>query len=220
MTGYKRSVILVAVMVVVLSGFCLDSYAYINNNHGGRAYQEESGVSTFGITNSIEDYIVMGAGAFLNAHSSVQEILKIFELQDMEGIDSDRLRELTSKAVQDMRRTVETYTALVNKAAITPYNTAVFLKLVQFDYGSFRQNHGLNPFVFNRVAGFLKHGNVTGLFQYSLSRYIQLLDLLNTLNQAVNGGEMPELSLLWKINEGFSNQALLGSYAARVFYAL
>jgi len=198
---------------------------YVWQNGAGGGYDDVGdggdGVSgTAGINNTIEYYITLGAGYYLNATSDFQEFLKMVEVQDIEGIDFFALQKASGKSLVNMENAAFIYMILVRQAEITPYNEAVINRLKDFEYQSFMLENNLNPVVFAEVGGFLQKGDITGLLKKVHNDLKVLAAMLKSVNEELYMNRVPQLSDLWRINETFSRLSLFGSFTARVFRSL
>jgi hypothetical protein len=197
-------------------GFC-----YIIENHAEGAYDEGSNANL--ITNTseqgglIKTYIEIGGGYYLKANSDFQKILSMVELQDIEGIDFGELRGVAISAVKNMNVAIENYTLLIEKVGATPYKDNVIQSLKDFDYDSFEIENKLNCTVYKKVKGFLKNGNVSGIYIYTHGKFLDLGELLNSIKNNIDQNKVPPIEVLWNINEELSKLSLFGSYITRVF---
>jgi hypothetical protein len=211
-------------ILMIFTGLCtlliigMNAYPFINNNGAGGGYDGGGGGGIVKYSDTIEDYIVKGGGYFLKADSDIKIILRMVELQDLQGIDYREMQTVVNSALENMNNAKQTYEALIQKAGITPYNQAVIDILKNFDYGTFRKENGLNSVIFSRVRSFLQMGDITGIFKHTYSRYLEIIVLLDLIKQSVYRYRLPGLSIFWRLNEKSAFTALFGSYVARVFY--
>jgi hypothetical protein len=199
---------------------CTNGYSRINCNQGGSCYEEGSGGNSITHISSIEDFIVLGGGYFLKANSCVQEFLKMVELKDMEMENFDEMRVVVDRALENMTNAVDTYVALIARAEATPYNIIVIDRLKEFEYDEFRITYRLNRYIFDRVEEYLRKGNITGIFKYNYTGFLDTLALLKTVKCEIEQNRLPDLTILWNLNEKFAGLSLFGSYVARVFHAI
>ena len=182
---------------------------------------EGDGVSaTAGINNPIEYYITLGAGYYLNATSDFQKFLKMMEVQDIEGIDFFALQKKAGSSLLNVQNAAFIYMILVRQAEITPYNEAVINRLKDFDYKSFMLENSLNSVVFAEVKGYFQTGDITGLLKKVHNDLVELAAMLKVVNEDMVFNRVPQIAVLWNINETFSRVSLSGSYTARVFRCL
>ncbi|UCH92706.1 MAG: hypothetical protein JSV88_20750 [Candidatus Aminicenantes bacterium] len=162
----------------------------------------------------------MGAGYFLKANSDIQILLRQVELQDSLdslGIDYVGMQVTVNSALENMINAKQSYELLIQKAETTPYNQAVIDTLKDFAYDAFMQENGLNRVIFEKVRSFLQKGDITGLFKYTYSRYLEIIELLKIVQQDVSQDKLPGLPVFWQLNETTADISIFGSYAARIF---
>jgi hypothetical protein len=205
---------MIALLVAVTPGF-----ARIFYNGAGAGYDETNSpkVNADGSPQSIEDHIVRAASFFLKARKDTDTILRMVELQNIEGISIPKLRELADRAYANAGESMETYRLLIKRAAITPYNTPVIKQLQQFDYNGFMTQHRLNPVIFQKVESLLKNGDITGIFKQKIPALTGIQALLKEVKKDLDQNNIPRLKVLWKLNETLSEMSLSGSYVARIF---
>ena len=209
---------------MVLTGICtllligMNAYPFINLNGSGGGYGDENdGGNICSYGGAIEFYIVQGAGYFLEANMDIQSLLRQVELQDLQGIDYQEMQAVVNRARENMNNAKQTYELLIQTAQKTPYNQPVIEILKNFDYESFVKENSLNGAIFEKVRGFLQKGDITGVFKYTHSRCLEIIDFLDAINQAVSRYNLPGLSIFWRLNERAAGVSLFGSYVARVF---
>jgi hypothetical protein len=207
----------------VFTGICtlfmigMNAYPFICFNGAGGGYDGGGGGGIVKYSDTVEDYIVKGGGYFLKADSDIKIILRMVELQDLQGIDYREMQTVVNSALENMNNAKQAYEALIQKAGITPYNQAVTAILKNFDYETFRKENGLNRVIFSRVQKFLQMGDITGIFKHTYSRYLEIKILLNVIRPFVYRNRLPELSIFWRLNENTACVSSFGSYVTRIF---
>lgn len=207
------------ILAFILILFKMNIYSRIWLNGAGTGYEEGSSAeSTAGVNiTTIENYIIDGAGYYLEVNLNVQILLKMVELKDRRGIDYDRMLKTMDIAIANMENALDTYAGLIAKAEVTPYNTIVTGKLRDFDYPGFMREKGLNSVVFSVVAEYLKKGDITGTFKETFARLQFIFDMLNKIRDEISLYKLPDVPVFLELNETFSRASLFGSYVARVF---
>ena len=219
MNKYKKMftvlpVLLIGMFIILLQ---MNIYSYINNNGSGRAYEGGGGENAAIKSISIEAYITQGAAYFLEANSDIQTLLKLVELQDIQGVDMEQLTLVLDSAAANMKNAVGTYEQLIREAEITPYNQAVQAALKSFNYDWFMLENQLNQTLFQQVKSFLKRGDVTGVLKQTHSGFTGILEMLHSLKQEISSGTLPDAPVFRRLNEACAEVSLFGSYAADVF---
>lgn len=215
---------------VKISIICVFIFMINLDNVNGRIWQNGAGSGydggddsgdgvseTAGVNNTIEYYITLGAGYYLNANSSFQEFLKMVEMQDIGGIDVFAMQKESGSSLVNMQNAAFIYMILVKQAEVTPYNEVVITRLKNFDYQSFMLENNLNPVVFSEVEEYLQIGDITGLLKKVYVDLVEIAAMLKSVNEELDLNRIPQLTELWRINETFSHMSLFGSYTARVF---
>jgi hypothetical protein len=210
-------------LAMILFVAVMPGFTRICENGAGTGYDESQaseGAAVGDIKLSIEDYIERGAGYFLMAKKEVDTMLRMVELQNINGLSIEELKAVTDRALDYMNRALDTYSVLVRRVEATPYDSRVIARLKQFDYNAFGKQFRLNPDVFNKVEGYLKNGDLNGIFKRKIPIFSKILELLKEAKSDLNNNNIPKLNILWTLNETFSRSSLFGSYVARVFQSL
>lgn len=202
---------LISCMIILCN---INIFPVINCNGAGGGY---GGDGLIAATNTIETYIIEGAGYYLAANTAIQELLQIVELQDTLGMDTDRLNTLADLAAANMKNAVETYGKLIGEAGATPYNEDVQAALKGFSYDSYALANGLNKEIFSVVKDFLKKGDITGVLKYTHLSFTRIFETVNGIKEGLSRGEAPGAPVLRHLNEACAENSLFGSYVSRVF---
>jgi hypothetical protein len=202
--------------LIIFSIYFNLSFGRIKFNGAGGGYDEGAGILEIG-DQSIESYIIAGAGYYLDANSHIQTLLKMMELQDTPGIDYNTMQLVVENALTNMEKAKATYEKLIQKAENTPYNQAVLERLKDFDYDAFMQENSLNTVLFEAVRQKLQPGDITGIFKSTYSDFNDMIDMLDEINLAVSQNKLPGLSIFWQLNETLARSSTIGSYVVRVF---
>lgn len=168
----------------------------------------------------INTLVILGAGHFLKSHSDLQLFLNKYELSQLSGINYNELQSILNDAVIGMENARDTYFDLKTVASSTDYNKAVIADLHDFDYEAFHDGRNLNPVVFKEVVGYLSKGDVTGSYIAIYSKVTDILERLNGIKRYIDNNSLPEVSLLWELNQEYSNALLFGQYIASVFKSI
>lgn len=200
--------------------FSLIMNSRIYDNGAGTGYGGEGDKNPGYTGSAIEDYIIEGAGYFLNGYSDVLMFLNQVELSGTKGLDFTELNKLLDNALNHIKNAKNTYYSLIRAAEMTPYNETVTAKLIAFDYDSFMMNNGLNNDIFQAVKKNLRNGDITGIFRQNLVDMEYIEGLLIVVKEKVAVNEMPVINKLWKLNQEYASALLYGQYVAQVFSAI
>jgi hypothetical protein len=138
-------------------------------------------------------------------------------LSDLNGLDYTELNQILDGAIHNMNNANNNYFMLILKAEFTPYNMTFIDKLKTFDYHGFESEYHLNAVVFDRVEGYLKKGDITGAFKACRTDILEIIAVLEEIKGYTTTNQLPDLTILWSLNELCSESLLFGQYAARVF---
>ncbi len=210
--------------LLILGLFTFNSYSMVAGNWSECAYRGEcdGGESTSLIivpmSTSMRTLIIEGAGYFLDSHSGMQAFLNRVEMSEMNGsMDYNEIREILYQVIEDMEKAREAYYNLKIKADNTPYRQDVIQNLLAFNYDEFQAVNGLTASVFENVKNYLSKGDVRGIYGNMLSGTEEILSKLYEVKQMVDSDQFPEITMLWRINQLFSETLLFGQFTSAVF---
>lgn len=201
-------------------------FAYIFGNGSGKGYCDgdpQPGCppeKSFNPGYSIEAYVEQGGGYFLNAYSGFLALLNRVEMSNQQGIDYDEMKKLAGQALQNLENAGAVYAVLIELAENTPYNPEVNAKLKAFDFHDFMVKNGLNPIIFNKVAGCLSTGDITGIFKHISEEMAAIHTLLAVIHNDTASNRLPGIRALREANRAFSDTLIFGQQTAQVFDAL
>ena len=212
-------------MLKIFLGFFLliiqwNVFPYVLLNGSDTGYSGIDGGNEVSRGLSIESYIILGAGHYLDAYRDVLAVSNRIELESINGIDYSDLQGAVDSALLNMKNAEDTYLALIREAEATPYDESVITLLAAFDYSTFAKENELNGTIFKEVERFLKKGDITGAYKYVYSRIRDISAILNTVKDKLTVNTPLELSDLWKLNDSCSEILLFGGYVSRIFYAI
>ena len=166
---------------------------------------------------TLKTYIMESTGYFLASHSDYQDFLNRVEMSDIKGIDYKELRELIYSAIDNMEKAREAYVNLKTAAEKIPYNQEMIDRLMKFDYDGFRIKYGLNEPIFEKLRTFLGRGDIAGIDDAVIANMDSILSRLYELNVSVDKGMVPEVALIWRTNQAYTEAQLFGQYMSEVF---
>ena len=211
--------------LIVMIAVSLNVYPAIFSNGGDCQFEpgcDPDGGSSLGVymtadSRTIGVYIVWGAGHILNAQSGAAAYLNRVETASLYGTDFYEQRETLYTVIMEMERAKAVYEAINELAAVTPYKKSSIEKLLAFDYDSFCEREGLNPYIFERVKAYLGKGDVRGFFARVSKDADVILDQLYSIKEVLEADKSPGINTAWKLNQTFFDYVLMGQYAAQVF---
>jgi hypothetical protein len=212
--------ILMGTVVIMVFGGNLLAIIHVNGSGGGYGAPPTDGDGYSIASNEIEGYVIEGAGYYLEAKSSLEDILNRVEFKDVKGIDYDELSLLVDNALVKIQAAAAIYEQLIVIAEKTPYNQEVIGHLKSFDYYKFMEENSLIPAIFKEAALYLSRGDITGIYTHTYQSMKAIEALLLTVKKALSLGTLPGIPVFWQLNEQCCRTSLFGSYCARVFQKL
>ncbi|MCK4763331.1 MAG: hypothetical protein KAW12_14125 [Candidatus Aminicenantes bacterium] len=209
------SKIFLGAAVLLLFSLYSTAVIYYNEAPKGLCGSGESSSST---TETLNGYVIEGAGYFLGSYSDFLHFLKLIELAELDGLQYGEAGMTLDRAIEKMENAKEVYTMLKEAADNTPYDPVVIEKLLNFDYDWFQKKNGLNEPIFDKVKGYLEKGEIKELFGKALSDTEEVLKIAKKIKASIDAEEIPELSILWDLDETLSQSLRFGQYVARVFH--
>ena len=206
----------IALSILALLLLNLNLLPYICLNGGEKGYIEDDGEG-YVLVGSIKYHIIQGGSYYLSGYSDILQFLDRIESSSLNGLDYVELNRVLDSAIKNMKNADNNYMLLILKAGCTPYNRTFIDKLIIFDYPRFESAYHLNDIVFDKVEDYLKNGDITGAFKTCRSNTQGIIAMLEEIKGYTANNRMPDLPLVWALNELCSESLLFGQYAARVF---
>jgi len=169
---------------------------------------------------SLDNYVIDGAGYFLEAYSNTLMMMKKIEWIGKEGLDTHEVKLLLEKALENIESAREAYDNLTRASDNTSYNPEFIEKLKKFDYDAFQKDNGLNPGVFSSVKAYLVNGDIHKLFYDFSSTVEEIAGLLKQVKGQIDAGNFIPVKEIWKLNGLFSESLLFGQYVSQVLYSI
>ena len=198
-----------------------NSFSLWVSNGSGTAYDGGGeGLNTSTSTAQIGQYIVEGAGYFLDSYSYMLQFMRKVELADSRELNYPELSQLLDAALVNMQQARDTYKLLKETAGITPYNPEVIEALKGFNYDLYCETNGLNKEIFTGVKSYLINGRVTEIYGKLLADMDTMIYLLKLIKKYIDINLFPPVKAVRKLNQTYSTSLLFGQYVADIFEAL
>ncbi|MCX6582817.1 MAG: hypothetical protein NT166_21790 [Candidatus Aminicenantes bacterium] len=166
---------------------------------------------------SLKPYILESAGYFLKSHDAFLEFLYSVEMSESNGIDSVEFKNTLYRAVDNMEKAKIAYSNLKTASEKIPYNREMIDQLMKFDYDGFRIKNGLNEPIFEKLRTFLGRGDIAGFDDAIIANMDAILIKLYEIKSVVDKGLAPEIMIVWRIYQSYSEAQLFGQYMSEVF---
>ncbi len=209
--------IFVLMVLILVLGLNVHGAFIANESDRGFEGGDPGGNGLESNSSLIRQYIVEGAGYYLNSYSSVLMLLNKVELSEMHGLNYPEAQELLNAAIDRLENAGTAYFSLKNLAAVTPYDQTLIEALRNFDYQGFQKEKGLDPFIFKKVKWVLRRGNIRGVYNRLYHDVCVILAQLYGVKESLDNNQFPEISRLWRINQNFSTSISYGQGVAEVF---
>ncbi|MGD2093092.1 MAG: hypothetical protein PVH61_43425 [Candidatus Aminicenantes bacterium] len=208
---FKTLIILLFVPVIAIQSFPI---IFANGSGGGYQTGEEN---LNGAANGMEALVIRGANEYLQAYADTLVFLRQMEMQPLQGIDYAGCRDILAGSLSHLDRAMETYRLLIRQAEATPYNTAVLMRLKDFDYKGFMERNGFDGVIIEKVKAQLLEGDITGFYRMIYSRMDQTRSLIAKVTGDVSQDKLPPVITLWQLNRMYFNTLRAGQFVAMVF---
>ncbi|MCP4155592.1 MAG: hypothetical protein GY757_48155 [bacterium] len=213
----KESMLKVIMAVVVLVLTSLNVSGVIWGNGVEWAFGYGGGDKQPATTETpLREYVITGAGYFLDSHTQVLRFLKQYELAGLNGSDCSELEGILKEAITAIKNAEDTYIALTQEVEKTSYDPTVIDALIGFDYSAFQNREHLNATIFAGVSHYLARGDVRGVCGRLLDDIKESKILLFQIRRMVESNKFPALSHVRKLGLTYSGSYIFGQYVAMV----
>lgn len=165
----------------------------------------------------IDEYIVEGAGYFLDSYSYTLQFMRKVELAENQEMNYPELRHLLESSLVNMQKARDTYKLLKETADITPYNPEVIEALKNFNYDLYCEINRLNKEIFNGVKCYLIKGQITEIYGKLMADMGIMVNLLQAVKINIDNNLFPQVKAVRKLNQSYSTSLLFGQYVADIF---
>jgi hypothetical protein len=216
------TILKIILVITAVVTFSTNSFSWWYCNNSGSAYNSSgdglSSPSSF--VDDIDQYIVVGAGYFLDSYSYMLQFMRKVELAANMDLNYPELSQLLDAALVNMQQARNAYKRLKETAEITPYNQVVIEALKNFDYDRYCEINGLNKEIFTEVKSYLIDGRVTEIYGKLLADLDAMVFLLKLIKKNIEINLFPPAKAVRKLNQTYSTSLLFGQYVAAVFDSL
>jgi len=153
----------------------------------------------------------------LKSHDAFLEFLYSFEMSESNGIDSVEFKNTLYRSIDNMEKAKAAYSNLKTASEKIPYNQEMIDQLMKFDYDGFRIKNGLNEPIFEKLRTFLSRGDIAGFDEAVIANMDAILIKLYEIKSLVDKGLAPEIMIVWRIYQSYSEAQLFGQYMSEVF---
>jgi len=213
------------VFLMLVMGICMilvlpqAGNALVKANDSEKAFLGSTALKSTGLNSgaTLRDYLIQGAGFFLDSYSDSLSFLKNVEMSELEGVDYSILTIPVNCALMNMEKANVAYWNLKQLADIAEYDESVIFQLKQFNYSVFMRTHKLNRDIFKKLEDFMRMGDIRGAYHEMLKDTDAILDILSAIKLDVDAQRFPSISSLWGLNQAYSESLLFGQYMAAIF---
>ena len=216
----KHIILIVLIGALLFSAAPVHARLHSNSSEGaftGGDGTSSTGEATLACYSTIRELIVKGAEYFFKAHADINWLSENVETSDIYGADYYTLWWAVNSALDNMNMARYYYQELQYKSNNTPYNQVVINKLLAFDYDAFQEQNSLLKDVFSEVKGYLKNGDVRGVYSHTSAYFDTLKNTLEAIKGELYAGKVPANARMWNLNQVCAKAHMFGQYVARIF---
>ena len=193
---------------------CLTSlgYAMIWVNGGPRLFP-------FPQRDQIESLTIEATSNFLKSNSEALLLLNEVEISQ-NGLNFDKALNFTNSALDKLNVTKSNLLDIIQIGTISGFDKEAVNRLKNFRYDTFVYDNNLVKDVFERLIPYFTDGDMIGFYQMMLNDLDEISDSLRSIKNQLEIKSQPPLEEFWLLLQKYSENILLGNYAAMVFNSL
>jgi hypothetical protein len=161
----------------------------------------------------IETHVISGASFFLQAQSYANLLLNECEISGTRSFNFKQSLEYTEIAINLLVNARNQYVNASGIGESLGYSAVKIASLKSFDYDAFIIENQLNKDIAKKVQGYLRSGDIVGIYQQAANDITAILNTLYSIGESLKGEEKPDIHLFWKLLQQFSESSLFGNYA-------
>ena len=202
------------------------SYGYLTNNKSCKAFippcDDSSGSSSItSFIPSLSKLLVEGGNIFHISYSNFNNFLGLVELSELYTPDIQSMKAHIDNAFENIQEVKIIYSKIITfSTTVYSYNPVFLEKLRDFDYRFYQEQNKMNNEIFGMVEGYLKKGNVIGVYEYFSYKADEIFAMLFEMKQSIDAGKIPDISKCWRLNQLYADTSQFGQYVSEVFMNL
>jgi hypothetical protein len=177
-------------------------------------------ISIPGAIGSSDDVIMEGASAFLQSYAQVLLLLNESELSSKYGFNFSSSGAIVDLALTKLIEAKKNHLSYLQCLEQITIEKDYIGALMGFDYKALAAKRNLDPYVMDKVASFLKKGDIKGFFYESVNRMEELRLILIAINGNIKNSIIPDMETLRSLYQKYSELMTMGYYSSLVFSEL
>ncbi len=161
----------------------------------------------------IEQNVVSGSTNFLKSHATFSLFLMEYEKSSNKPADLDKMQQLLGETIASLELAKDFYIRASEIGARIGYIDRKIGWFRAYNYETIMVNHNLKPEICLSVKAFLANGDILGLYKKNISSLSDLISELTTLRLKVAKNVKPEVEVIWRLMEEYSDILKFGTYA-------
>lgn len=199
-----------------------DGYSYIRDDKGAdgyilRYYRGGQGMSDSSAPDLVLQYIDECHGYYTEASVTFLGLLREVENQGGGIKDKEAYENKLGIIIQYIENAIDSTGSVLLAFELGHYNPMLLEKAMSFDYRAHAVTYGWNREMLEIVSGFLKKGDIPGLFKESENYYKSIIKQLSRIYVDSFKTKEADIKTFRKLHKTFAETTLFVNYMARVF---
>jgi hypothetical protein len=161
----------------------------------------------------ISNLIIDGAEKFLDSYSEALLILREYEISEKASLNFNIALQRTESALEKLEDSRKQYARSIAIGEKEKYVDTFRDKLMAFNYEQCEKGKSFNATIVQEVTGFLKDGDVLGLYKKNLEKIDGIISVLKDIKDKLNNNIKPDVSVFWTLLQKYSETVMFGNCA-------
>lgn len=157
--------------------------------------------------------VVTGSLHFLKAKSNIDMLLYEYEKSALQSFNTAVSFDYLEKGIAELEASRKSYNEALLIGTRLGYSQAKSELFQSFNYDDLIQLSNYNQLIATKVKNYLSKGDILGLYKKNIENLDEILDTLYAINDRMKSGKKPEITLIWRVFQQYSEAALFGNYA-------
>jgi hypothetical protein len=161
----------------------------------------------------IETNVIAGAGHFLQSKASADLLLYEFEKSANQPYQIALSLEHVERAIAELTAANGNYTTAATMGKAVGYIQVKTTWFKSFNFDQFIEGNKFNKDIAAQVKNYLSKCDIVGLYEKNIDFNHDILNSLYAIRDSLKANKKPNLTIIWKLLQQYSETALFGNYA-------
>jgi hypothetical protein len=161
----------------------------------------------------LREQVISGTMHVLKSKSYIYSFFYEYEKSALQSYNTSESLIFIERSIAELESAKIEYNIALRIGKSIGYINSKVNWFKSFDYDDFVKSNNLNSEIALKVKNYLSSCDIIGIYQQNISNINDILDSLYLVRDRLKAKIKPELKIIWKILQQYSEAALFGNYA-------